>query len=111
MEGLLSLYEATHLRVHGEDILDEALAFTTSHLESLKTQLKNPLAALVIHALKLPLWKTVNRIEARYYISVYGEIDSHSKPLLYLAKLDFNLVQKLHQSEAAEFSRYVVQIL
>ncbi|KAB2615812.1 hypothetical protein D8674_022400 [Pyrus ussuriensis x Pyrus communis] len=31
--GLISLYEATHLRVHGEDILEEALSFTTTHLE------------------------------------------------------------------------------
>ncbi|KAL1822283.1 hypothetical protein ACET3Z_009061 [Daucus carota] len=105
-EGLLSFYEATHLRVHGEDILEEALAFTTSHLESLTTQLKNPLAALVIRALKLPLWKTVNRVEARHYIPLYEEDDSHSETLLYFAKLDFNLVQKLHQSEAGEFSRW-----
>ncbi|XP_074366670.1 sesquiterpene synthase Cop-like [Apium graveolens] len=105
-EGLLSLYEASHLRVHGEDILDEALAFTTSHLENLKTQLTNPLAGLVIRALKLPLWKTVTRIEARHYISVYGNINSHSKTLLHFAKLDFNLVQKLHQSEAAEVSSW-----
>ncbi|KAM1150201.1 hypothetical protein ACFX2B_030410 [Malus domestica] len=32
--GLLSLYQATHLRVHGEDILEEALSSTTTHLES-----------------------------------------------------------------------------
>ena len=30
VRGMLSLYEATHLRVHGEDILDEALAFCTT---------------------------------------------------------------------------------
>ncbi|KAF2315798.1 hypothetical protein GH714_040336 [Hevea brasiliensis] len=35
--GMLSMYEAMHLRVHGEDILDEALAFTTAHLEPLVT--------------------------------------------------------------------------
>ncbi|KAF3956996.1 hypothetical protein CMV_017945 [Castanea mollissima] len=34
VEGMLAFYEATHLRVHGEDILDEALEFTTSHLKS-----------------------------------------------------------------------------
>ncbi|MBZ5797691.1 hypothetical protein K8353_47550, partial [Burkholderia contaminans] len=27
-KGMLSLYEAAHLRDHGEDILDEALDFT-----------------------------------------------------------------------------------
>ncbi|RVW68202.1 putative terpene synthase 2 [Vitis vinifera] len=33
--GLLGLYEAAHLRVWEEDILDEALAFTTTHLKSM----------------------------------------------------------------------------
>jgi hypothetical protein len=33
--GMLSLYEATHdLRVHGEDILNEAPVFTATHLEA-----------------------------------------------------------------------------
>ena len=47
-EGLLSLYEAAHLRVHGEDILEEALAFTTCHLEHLKTQVQDLLATITI---------------------------------------------------------------
>ncbi|MCD7463707.1 hypothetical protein HAX54_051203 [Datura stramonium] len=32
--GLLNLYEASHVRTHGEDILEDALAFSTIHLES-----------------------------------------------------------------------------
>ncbi|XP_074364107.1 sesquiterpene synthase Cop-like [Apium graveolens] len=106
VDGLLSLYEATHLRVHGEDILEEALAFTTSHLESLKSQLKDPLATHVIRALEIPLWKSVNRVEARHYISLYGEDDSHSKTLLCLAKLDYNLLQKLYQCELGKISSW-----
>jgi hypothetical protein len=42
--GMLSLYEATHLRVHGEDILDEALVFTTTHLEAIAYHLSPTLA-------------------------------------------------------------------
>ncbi|KAJ0096526.1 hypothetical protein Patl1_27260 [Pistacia atlantica] len=45
IRGVLSLYEATHLRVHGETILDEALVFTTTHLEPIATELSTPLAA------------------------------------------------------------------
>ena len=105
VEGLLSLYEAAHLRLHGEDILEEALAFTTSQLEQLKGQLKNPLAAQVAHALKIPIWRSVNRAEARRYISVYSEDDSHNEALLLFAKLDFNLLQKLHQGELANIYR------
>ncbi|RVW31568.1 Valencene synthase [Vitis vinifera] len=42
--GLLGLYEAAHLRVWEEDILDEALAFATTHLESIMEHLEHPLA-------------------------------------------------------------------
>ncbi|KAG9454159.1 hypothetical protein H6P81_007063 [Aristolochia fimbriata] len=34
VKGLLSLYEAAFLEIRGEDILDEAIAFTTQHLKS-----------------------------------------------------------------------------
>nr|GMC75453.1 (-)-germacrene D synthase-like [Ipomoea batatas] len=40
VEGMLSLYEAAYLGVHGETILDEALTFTTDHLESMLPGLK-----------------------------------------------------------------------
>ena len=35
VQGMLALYEVAHLRVHGEDILEEALAFTTTHLKAI----------------------------------------------------------------------------
>ncbi|XP_050114001.1 putative pinene synthase [Malus sylvestris] len=35
--GMLGLYEATHLMVHGEDILEEAHVFITTHLKSTAT--------------------------------------------------------------------------
>ncbi|KAL0459219.1 UNVERIFIED_CONTAM: 5-epiaristolochene synthase [Sesamum latifolium] len=31
-KGLLSLYEAANVRIHGEDLLEDAVAFTTHHL-------------------------------------------------------------------------------
>lgn len=109
VEGLLSLYEAAHLRVHGEDILEEALAFTTSHLERLKTQLKNELQAKkVIYALETPVWWNMNRVEARRYISVYALEDSHNETLLNFAILDFNLLQKVYQGELVTITRYVI---
>nr|XP_011463665.1 PREDICTED: (-)-germacrene D synthase-like [Fragaria vesca subsp. vesca] len=104
--GLLSLYEATHLRVHGEDILEEALTFTTSHLESAVPRLSSPLSKQVTHALYQPLWKGFSRLEARHYMSVYEEDDSHNQTLLTLAKLDFNFAQKVHQKELSDMTRW-----
>ncbi|KAL6311109.1 hypothetical protein AAG906_025861 [Vitis piasezkii] len=104
--GMLALYEATHLMVHGEDILEEALAFTTTHLQSMATDPNNPLAKQVIRALKRPIRKGLTRVEARHYISIYQQDGSHNKSLLKLAKLDFNLLQSLHRKELSEISRW-----
>ncbi|KAL6311311.1 hypothetical protein AAG906_025527 [Vitis piasezkii] len=83
--GLLGLYEAAHLRVGEEDILDEALAFTTTHLKSMVEHLEYPLAAQ----------ERLERLEARPFMSIYQDEASHSKALLKLAKLDFNQLQSL----------------
>ena len=105
LPGMLALYEATHLMVHGEDILDEAQAFTTAHLQSMAPDSDNPLKKQVIHALERPIRKSLIRVEARHYISIYQEYDSHNKSLLKLAKLDFNLLQSLHRKELSEITK------
>ena len=109
--GMLGLYEAAHLRVHEEDILKEALAFTTTHLASKVEHLEHPLAKQVGHALKWPIRKGLETLEARWYISIYQEEASHDETLLKLAKLDFNLVQSLHKEELTNISRLVFESL
>ncbi|XP_011005625.1 PREDICTED: (-)-germacrene D synthase-like [Populus euphratica] len=106
VRGILGLYEAAHLAVHGEDILDEALALTTIHLKSMATSPDCPLAAKVSHALKQPIRRGVPRLESRRYISIYQDEPSCNKTLLRLAKLNFNLVQELHKEELAEITRW-----
>ncbi|KAH7546613.1 hypothetical protein FEM48_Zijuj01G0219700 [Ziziphus jujuba var. spinosa] len=59
-KGMLSLYEAAHLRAHGEQILEEALTFTATYLSSSSlrlttTNLSPPLAAQIKHAIKQPI--------------------------------------------------------
>ncbi|GMY31546.1 sesquiterpene synthase 2-like, partial [Fagus crenata] len=106
VQGMLDFYEATHLRVHGEGILDEALVFTTTHLKSTASVISNPLAAQVTHALKQSIHKGIPRLEARRYISIYEQDASHNKALLKLSKLDFNLVQSLHKEELSDITRW-----
>ncbi|KAK9265981.1 hypothetical protein L1049_012554 [Liquidambar formosana] len=105
VRGMLNLYEATHLRVHGEDVLDQALAFCTTRLQSVATQLSSPLATQVIHALKQPIHKGMPRVEAKQYISFYQQEDSHDETLLKLAKLDFNRLQKIYHKELCEITK------
>ncbi|PRQ19009.1 putative lyase [Rosa chinensis] len=106
VSGLLSLYEATHLRIRGEDLLEEALDFTTTHLESIKHSLSPSLSKQVVHSLNQALRRGIPRVEARYYLSIYAEHDSHNETLLTFAKLDFNLLQQVHQKELCEITRW-----
>ncbi|GLT97891.1 hypothetical protein SLE2022_154340 [Rubroshorea leprosula] len=107
--GMLNLYEAAHLRLHGEDILDEALAFTTSHLESMATKVSPLLTEQIAHALNRPIRKGLPRIEARHYISLYSRethFASSNAALLRFAKIDFNMVQALHQKEISGITEW-----
>ncbi|GFQ01960.1 cis-muuroladiene synthase [Phtheirospermum japonicum] len=105
-KGLLSLYEAAHLRTRGEEILEEAVAFTIHHLKRMVQQLDSPLQDQVKRALEQPLHWGVPRIETRCYISSYEKDDTKNEILLKLAKLDFNYVQNMHKSELHEISRW-----
>ncbi|XP_059302461.1 sesquiterpene synthase 12-like [Lycium ferocissimum] len=106
VQGLLSLYEAAHLRVHEEEILEEALNFTTTRLEFMVPSLTNSLKVQVTEALSYPIHKATPRVGARKYISIYEGIDAHNDLLLRFAKLDFNALQKLHQRELRELTRW-----
>nr|XP_029150635.1 (-)-germacrene D synthase isoform X2 [Arachis hypogaea] len=101
-----SLYEATQLRVHGENILEEAHNYTYTNLKSITNQLSQSLAEQTNRSLKQPLHKAVPRIGARSYMSFYEEDPSHSKFLLTFARLDFNLLQKLHQQELGNITKW-----
>ncbi|CAL1373266.1 unnamed protein product [Linum trigynum] len=111
VEGLLSLYEAAYLRTHGENILDEAIAFTKPHLaaaagaEDLKSA-DPTLAERVAHALKWPHRKGMKRVEHHFFISIYEQTQGHDEGLLKLAKLTFNVVQHLYQKELRVLTKW-----
>ncbi|PIN19320.1 Viridiflorene synthase [Handroanthus impetiginosus] len=109
IKGLVGLYEAAYLRYHGETILDEALVFSTTNLETIihKQDLSD---AIIIkqakHALEQSLQRGIPRLEARYFIDFYEEDELKDDSLLRLAKLDFILLQMLHKKELCEVSRW-----
>ncbi|KAL6648161.1 hypothetical protein ACP70R_012385 [Stipagrostis hirtigluma subsp. patula] len=104
--GLLSLYNAAYLFTHGEPELEETILFARQHLESMRSSLEYPLDQQVKRALHLPLPRTFRRVETLHYISEYKGEPTHNSSILEFAKLDFNLLQRLHLKELKALSRW-----
>ncbi|PHT73334.1 putative terpene synthase 2 [Capsicum annuum] len=103
IHGMLSLYEASQYRVHDEEILDKALNFTITQLKLILPKLSDSqLAQQVSNALKFPIKDGIVRVETRKYISFYHG----NEVLLNFAKLDFNILQRLHKKELCEITRW-----
>nr|AZM65216.1 terpene synthase 6 [Santalum album] len=112
VKGILSLYEACFLGWDGERVLDKARIFTTTHLNAMNRSTVSDGGSLdkkVKHALELPLHWRAPRVEARWFIDVYEQDPNMNLALLKLAKLDFNMVQSIHQKEVGELSRWWVR--
>ncbi|KAL1544183.1 Trehalose-6-P synthase/phosphatase complex synthase subunit [Salvia divinorum] len=107
VEGMLSLYEASNYGINGEDILDKALELSSSHLRnSLHKSMSTSLSNRVKEALEMPISKSLIRLGAKKFISMYQQDESHNQTLLNFAKLDFNIVQKIHQRELHHITRW-----
>ncbi|THG12024.1 hypothetical protein TEA_020737 [Camellia sinensis var. sinensis] len=109
IKGLLSLYEASFLGIHGEHTMEEAKIFTTFHLKKMKhhsiLKSNKVLGREISRALELPRQWQMTRSEARWYIDVDEERDDKVVALLELAKLDYNFVQSVHQKDLADLTR------
>lgn len=109
IKGLLSLYEASFLGSVREDVLEEAKSFSTKHLNDyllgkLETDI---LAEKLQQSLEIPLYWRMQRNEAQNFINLYPTDDpKNSVLLLELAKLDYNLLQSIHQKELKELARW-----
>ncbi|GMJ06374.1 terpene synthase 03 [Hibiscus trionum] len=104
--ALLSLYEASHLGTHGEDVMEEAMKFSAEHLQSSLREMDCDMAMQVQHTLQVPLRWRMPRIEAMSYIHAYQKHGTSHSALIELAKLDYNLVQAVYQQELRELARW-----
>ncbi|KAK8542701.1 hypothetical protein V6N12_015286 [Hibiscus sabdariffa] len=86
VRGLLELYEASYMRIHGDDILDEVISFATAQLKLALPTLGHPLSEQVDHALKQTIRRGLPRVEARKELS---EICRWWKDLDFTRKLPF----------------------
>ncbi|CAN1220393.1 Probable terpene synthase 3 [Linum perenne] len=110
VKGLLSLYEASYYRVNGEPLLDEALEFARTKLELIVESENSTWASQVRHSLKWPILKGLPIRESRHFMSIYEKVDGHNEAILKLGKLDFNLVQKLHQHELKILTKWWIDL-
>ncbi|CAH8377637.1 unnamed protein product [Eruca vesicaria subsp. sativa] len=91
-KGILSLYEAAHLRTTKDYILEEALTFTSSHLKSL-------VAVHIQNALFLSQRWNMEMLVAVKYIPFYDQEDDHDEMLLKFAKISFRSLQLQYLQE------------
>lgn len=105
VKGMIELFEASHLALEGENILDEAKAFSSGYLKEIISNLDNNLAKQVVHSLERPLHWRVQWFDIRWYIDFYEEEGVMNLDLLKLAKLNFNMVQAVHQKDLKHISR------
>ncbi|GAV89772.1 Terpene_synth domain-containing protein/Terpene_synth_C domain-containing protein [Cephalotus follicularis] len=106
VKGLLELFEASHLALEGEIILDEAKAFSTGTLEGIIPNLGTNLAKQIIHALELSSHRRMQWLEVKWHINAYEEDKIKDTLLLKFAKLNFNIVQAKHQNDLRNVSRW-----
>ncbi|KAG8370958.1 hypothetical protein BUALT_Bualt13G0037300 [Buddleja alternifolia] len=69
-------------------------------------QVDSYLQEKVTRALKQPVYRAVEKLEARNYISIYEKKESKNDFLLRLAKLDFNYLQNLYTKEINDLFRW-----
>nr|QNC49795.1 terpene synthase 13 [Leucophyllum frutescens] len=108
-KGLLELYESSFMLIEGEDSLVRAREFATISLQKNIDQglvLDDELSLLVRRALELPLHWSIPRTQARWFIGTYEKRPHMNPAILELAKLDFNIVQAIHQEELKSVSRW-----
>ncbi|XP_028071448.1 monoterpene synthase-like [Camellia sinensis] len=110
VKGLLSLYEASFFGLDGETIIDEAKIFTIANLKNIKGDMSPSMVRKVGHALDMPLHWRLTRVEARWFIETYEQEQNMSPILLEFAKLDYNMVQSVHQKEVGNLARWWVDM-
>ncbi|XP_031392244.1 probable terpene synthase 13 [Punica granatum] len=112
--GLTSLYEASHLGVQAEDILDEAADFTRRALSLSADKFlyvgngmsSQVLGELVRKTLSNPFHKSMPRFNSMSFQYYFTGPYEWTRTIGELAILDSNLVQSINQTEIRQISKW-----
>ncbi|GMH30301.1 hypothetical protein Nepgr_032144 [Nepenthes gracilis] len=99
IRGVLLLYEASYLAIQGKNIMYKAKDFSKKCLRDLDLDIDVSISKQVVDALEHPLHWTVQWFRVRRQIDAYEHQVDRNPMLLELAKLNFNVVQAIHQKE------------
>ncbi|XP_058194738.1 (3S,6E)-nerolidol synthase 1-like [Rhododendron vialii] len=106
IKGLMALYEASHLSIKGDDILDQAADYSCLLLDGWMMNLDQHQARLIDSTLRHPYHKNLARFTARSFVSDYKGINGWVDGLQELATMDFKMVQSTNQREILQFSEW-----
>nr|XP_043630944.1 (3S,6E)-nerolidol synthase 1-like [Erigeron canadensis] len=99
--GLMALHEASHLRIKGEMILDEAERYSYRLLNDLMNYVDADQAEMIRNTLENPYHKTMPLFDIKKCIKYFdGTI------LQELAELNFSMMQSIRQKELDQISRW-----
>ncbi|CAI0468053.1 unnamed protein product, partial [Linum tenue] len=108
--GLVELFEASHLGLEHEDIMEEANRFSARILKSSYPSLllhhDKDLAECVAHALELPIHWRVQWFDVKWHIKVHEKRKKVDRALIDLAKVNFNVVQSALQKDLRQIARW-----
>ncbi|CAF2235823.1 hypothetical protein HID58_029536 [Brassica napus] len=109
--GILSLYEAAHLRTTKDYILNEALSCTSSHLESLVAGGTCPshLSMHIQNAFCLSQRWNMEMLVVVEFIPFY-EQENHDEMLLRFAKINFKLLQLQYIQEVKILTNWYKEV-
>ncbi|KAJ4906034.1 hypothetical protein Rs2_09692 [Raphanus sativus] len=106
INGLISLYEASYLSTKSDIKLQKFIRFFAAQQlrDFVDTNGNKDLASchivqMVVQALDMPYYWRMRRLATRWYIDIYGKRPNKNPVLIELVKLDFNIVQAVHQEE------------
>ncbi|KAL5774682.1 hypothetical protein ACOSP7_012239 [Xanthoceras sorbifolium] len=107
IKELMGLFEASQLSISGEDVLNEAEEITAKFLNEWLMHLDNYQATVVGNTLRYPHHKSLPRFVAKnLFLSNYQGENGWIHVLQEPAKIDFNVVQSLHQKEIVQVSKW-----
>ncbi|XP_042445180.1 (3S,6E)-nerolidol synthase 1-like [Zingiber officinale] len=104
MDGLMNLFEASNLNTGGELILYRANEFSSHHLRSYMASLGPEFTVAIEQVLEAPSHMTLKRFKARQYLD--RDNFYHNLHVRELGKMDFTMLQSLHQKELKEVTSW-----